>query len=461
MENHCPLTMEKVEPLNAEGFLNLHSAINAAAASQDIEDEESVVIDNEEDFPENPMKINQDDQNIAHDCEQDAEKLCGVNYLFDGVDEREDEGGNSKIEDLKTKGETVTLESAVEGEKSGEEITLEVDELKHVVLDKMNGMNHTQMRNYIPVCNNGHEGEQEPNYLPFKKKAMDKKGNVNDKQADREEEKGGGGGDTAKMEADLKSNAVHHYSKQVGEEEEQGGEKTPNIEQNFKTSIDHNGECDSEQDADNSPSCSKGTQNWQSIRIRSCLFTVGSTLFVLLAFAFHVTNAMPTKASEDAADFGNTKEHFLCYHHSTPFFNTSTKTNCKSRCYNEAKENNCQPGFQGFCLPLVTGNGVIAGCINTTGLHLDGKKCLLVTYVEGHNKYKAECHDEKCPNCTNANSLEERMKMCLFQNETSGDSQSIECNPENSSTRSGCVQPTCWIPGLAVVLLLVHVLTSH
>lgn len=46
--------------------------------------------------------------------------------------------------------ETVTLESAVEGEKSGEEITLEVDEPKHVVLDKMNGMNHTQMRNYIP-----------------------------------------------------------------------------------------------------------------------------------------------------------------------------------------------------------------------------------------------------------------------------------------------------------------------
>lgn len=27
-----------------------------------------------------------------------------VNYLFDGVDEREDEGGNSKIEDLKIKG---------------------------------------------------------------------------------------------------------------------------------------------------------------------------------------------------------------------------------------------------------------------------------------------------------------------------------------------------------------------
>lgn len=44
--------------------------------------------------------------------------------------------------------ETVTLESAVEGEKSGEEITLEVDEPKHVVVDKMNGMNHTQMRNY-------------------------------------------------------------------------------------------------------------------------------------------------------------------------------------------------------------------------------------------------------------------------------------------------------------------------
>lgn len=31
---------------------------------------------------------------------------------------------------------------------------------------------------------------------------------------------------------------VYHYSKQVGEEEEQGGENTPNIEQaDFKTSI--------------------------------------------------------------------------------------------------------------------------------------------------------------------------------------------------------------------------------
>lgn len=32
-------------------------------------------------------------------------------------------------------------------------------------------------------------------------------------------------------------NVVHHYSKQVGEEEEQGGGNTPNIEQDFKTSI--------------------------------------------------------------------------------------------------------------------------------------------------------------------------------------------------------------------------------
>lgn len=43
-------------------------------------------------------------------------------------------------------------------------------------------------------------------------------------------------------------------------------------------------------------------------------------------------------------------------------------------------------------------------------LSFAGKKCLLVTYVEGHNKYKAECHDKKCPACTNVNSLEERLK---------------------------------------------------
>ncbi|XP_065927302.1 protein starmaker isoform X3 [Magallana gigas] len=307
---------------------------------------------------------------------------------------------------------------------------------------------------------------------------------VNDKQAGEEVEKGGG--ITPKMEEDLKTRndavntpemdsttedskeegqnggnipTVHHYSKQVGEEEEQGGGNTPKIDQDFKTSIDHYGECDSEQDAKNSPSCLKGTKNWRCSQRFYQKLLLG--FFVLLAFAIHEANALPTKQSEYAADFRNTQKYLLCDYYRTPFFNTTSKTRCKSRCYNEAKENNCQPGFQGVCLPWVTGKGVIAGCIDTTGLHLDGKKCLLVTYVEGHNKYKAECHDEKCPNCTNANSLEERMKMCLFQNETSGDSQSIECSPENSSTRSGCVQPTCWIPGLAVVLLIVHVLASH
>lgn len=30
---------------------------------------------------------------------------------------------------------------------------------------------------------------------------------------------------------------VYHYDKEVGEEEEKGGENTPNIEQDFKTSI--------------------------------------------------------------------------------------------------------------------------------------------------------------------------------------------------------------------------------
>lgn len=36
--------------------------------------------------------------------------------------------------------ETVTLESDVKGEGSGEEITSQVIELKHVVMEKMNGI---------------------------------------------------------------------------------------------------------------------------------------------------------------------------------------------------------------------------------------------------------------------------------------------------------------------------------
>lgn len=83
---------KKVEPLNmlnAEDFLSVHGDINAAAASEVLEEEDCLVIDNEVDFPENSMEISQN-----------------VNHLFDDIDEREYEGGNSKrIEDLKTKGE--------------------------------------------------------------------------------------------------------------------------------------------------------------------------------------------------------------------------------------------------------------------------------------------------------------------------------------------------------------------
>lgn len=57
--------MRFILPVLFYGVKNLHSTINAAAASQDIEDEESVVIDNEEDFPENPMKINQDGEPVV------------------------------------------------------------------------------------------------------------------------------------------------------------------------------------------------------------------------------------------------------------------------------------------------------------------------------------------------------------------------------------------------------------
>lgn len=69
--------------------------------------------------------------------------------------------------------------------------------------------------------------------------------------------------------------------------------------------VDHNGECDSEQDADNSPSCLKGTKNWWSIR---SLF--GTLLFLL---AIRETIAMPTKPREYAADSGNTKVCFKCF----------------------------------------------------------------------------------------------------------------------------------------------------
>lgn len=69
--------------------------------------------------------------------------------------------------------------------------------------------------------------------------------------------------------------------------------------------VDHNGECDSEQDADNSPSCLNGTKNRWSIL--SCVFRA---LIILLAI--HESIAMPTKPSEYAADVGNIKVCFNC-----------------------------------------------------------------------------------------------------------------------------------------------------
>ncbi|XP_065927309.1 trimeric autotransporter adhesin AtaA isoform X15 [Magallana gigas] len=425
---------------------------------------------------------------------QDGVNTSDVNSKQAG-EEVEKEGGNTpKMEkDLKTRTDAVntpemdsTTENSKEEGQNGGNIPTMNDKQAGEEVEKEGG-NTPKMEEDLKTRTDAVNTPEMDSTTENRKEEGQNGGNiptVNDKQAGEEVEKGGG--ITPKMEEDLKTRndavntpemdsttedskeegqnggnipTVHHYSKQVGEEEEQGGGNTPKIDQDFKTSIDHYGECDSEQDAKNSPSCLKGTKNWRCSQRFYQKLLLG--FFVLLAFAIHEANALPTKQSEYAADFRNTQKYLLCDYYRTPFFNTTSKTRCKSRCYNEAKENNCQPGFQGVCLPWVTGKGVIAGCIDTTGLHLDGKKCLLVTYVEGHNKYKAECHDEKCPNCTNANSLEERMKMCLFQNETSGDSQSIECSPENSSTRSGCVQPTCWIPGLAVVLLIVHVLASH
>lgn len=103
MENYCPLTMEKerkADELKDQSILILHDDNAAAAASEVLEDEECLVIDNEVDFPVDPMK----DINNAHDWEQDAEKYR-VNNLLEGKDEREEGGSDLKMmEDLNTKG---------------------------------------------------------------------------------------------------------------------------------------------------------------------------------------------------------------------------------------------------------------------------------------------------------------------------------------------------------------------
>lgn len=77
--------------------------------------------------------------------------------------------------------------------------------------------------------------------------------------------------------------------------------------------VDHYGECDSEQDAKNSPSCLKGTKNWRCSQRFYQKLLLG--FFVLLAFAIHETNALPTKQSEYAADFRNTQVcfNFMCF----------------------------------------------------------------------------------------------------------------------------------------------------
>eukprot|EP00105_Crassostrea_gigas_P000388 XP_011412182.1 PREDICTED: uncharacterized protein LOC105317280 [Crassostrea gigas] len=310
---------------------------------------------------------------------------------------------------------------------------------------------------------------------------------VNAKQAGEEVEKGGG--ITLKMEEDLKTRTVVN-AKQTGEEVERRGGDTQKMEEDLKTSTefdnkeavntpemesttedskedgqnggniptDYNGECDSEQDADNSPSWLKGTKIWQ--------FLFFGFFLILLYISTQITcipSACGTPASNPhkyAADPQSTQKYFNCDHFSTLFINASRIFDSKSSCYCESMKKKCLSGFERFCLPLVTEKHFIAGCINITGLHLLGEKCLLVTIVDEHKKYHAECHEKKCPICTKANSLEERLKMCLFQKETSGDSHSNECTPKKGSATSGRVQPTYWILCLCIAFVLLIVLTS-
>lgn len=420
--------MEAVSSMESLGAMDFYEEEDNRTAFLAIRIKEEVELES------NQIK---DDINNMHDCQQDPDNMQ-VNelQLFMGKEEEEEDGGNaSKVDEG---GKTVSVYGDADDMKDEETSPSNMDVRNKNELCTSGVIRMSNLKS-VKVCNDIPEKQQDSQNLPPNINSMNRKETVNDKRAGEEEEKEGG--NTPKIEEDFKTsiecedsdaantpktdgatenskeegqdgvNTSDENDKQAGEEEEKGGGNTTKMEEDFKTSI------------------------------------------------VHATNA--TKPSEYAADSRNIQNFLLCDDFSTPFINKTSKIHSKSRCYNESKKIKCQPGFEGFCLPLVTGKCVIAGCINTTGLHLDGEKCLLVTSVQGYNEYKADCHDKKCPTCTNANSLEERLKMCLFLNETSGDSHSTECSPENSSIISGSVQPTHWILGLGIAVLLVQVLTSQ
>lgn len=77
------------------------------------------------------------------------------------------------------------------------------------------------------------------------------------------------------------------------------------------------GECDSEQDADNTPYCnSTHMQSWLYKLLVSCFFSLSRGFFKMLlltAFAIFATNATKPPV-EYAADSGNIQVGYYCMH---------------------------------------------------------------------------------------------------------------------------------------------------
>lgn len=358
MENYCPLTMEKerkADELKDQSILILHDDNAAAAASELLEDEECLVIDNEVDFPVDPMK----DINNAHDWEQDAEKYR-VNNLLEGKDEREEGCSDLKMmEDLNTKGETVTLESDVKGEGSGEEITSQVDELKHVVMEKMN------------VCSNIHEGKQETNYLPFKKKARDTKRN---------------GGHVLQKEEDDKSDTFN----------------MANMDGGLKKQIP-------KKRADYKPSCKKSldlTAQVDDGRKKNALFVL-ILILILRSLPGAHADVLGAHSNYSVQQVGDS---LSCEHYMSELYNYSGPFKERNACIKKQKNTQCKSGLESMCVLYINKDMCYSGCGKRVSMK--GTECPMVTHQDETNKYIVQCYPNECHLCTDSDSPEQRLSKC-------------------------------------------------
>lgn len=134
-------------------------------------------------------------------------------------------------------------------------------------------------------------------------------------------------------------------------------------------------------------------------------------------------------------------------------FSSFNDTQDSDACIREQESKKCLPWLKSVCLLSIKKDAFFAGCMNPGWLSaLNGKDCPRVIHVELHGflKYKVECHENECQECSDSDSIDTRLSKCLqFESTTTPRSTT----PVNSGNIFGKDQ-LYWIRILAAVYLI-------